>query len=375
MHSKLPSWYFVFLQCKKLQAMKTILIVEDTDDIRENVAEMLELANYKVLTARNGKEGVELARTHVPDLVISDIMMPLVDGFGMLHMLRRDPRTESIPFIFLTAKSERTEFRNAMESGADDFISKPFNNDELLKAVENRFKRQEVMINKIGNDLAESNNLKLDGNENGESLEQLFIDSETRTYTKKQVIYKEGVTPRFLFCVLKGKVKTSKTHEFGKSLSIDLYTKGDFLGYVALLEDCIYKETAEALEDNTEIAMVPRKTFEEILHKNPPVARKLIQILAKNVGEKEKQLLDIAYNTLRQKVAGTLVSLERKYHTNKNQLYSIDLSRDELASIAGTATETFIRTLTDFRGEKLIDIKKDNSIEILNLKKLESILK
>ena len=356
--------------------MKTILIVEDTDDIRENVAEMLELANYKVLTAKNGKEGVELARTHLPDLVISDIMMPLVDGFGMLHMLRRDPRTESIPFIFLTSKSERTEFRNAMESGADDFITKPFNNDELLKALENRFRRQEVMINKIGNDIAESNNVRLGSDqENGESLEQLFASSETRVYNKKQVIYKEGATPRFLFCVIKGKVRTSKTHEFGKSLSIDLYTDGDFLGYVALLEDCMYKETAEALEDDTEVAMVPRKAFEEILHKNPPVARKLIQILAKNVGEKEKQLLDIAYNTLRQKVAGTLVSLERKYHTNKNQLYSIDLSRDELASIAGTATETFIRTLTDFRGEKLIDIKKDNSIEILNLKKLESILK
>ena len=169
-------------------------------------------------------------------------------------------------------------------------------------------------------------------------------------------------------------MRTLKTHEHGKSLSIDLYNAGDFFGFVTLLEDCAYKETAEALEDDTEIAMVPRKNFEELIHKKTSVAYKLIKLLAKDVAEKEKHLLDIAYNTLRQKVAATLLSLEKKYHTNKNELYSTDLSRDELASIAGTATETFIRTLGDFKSEKLIDIKKDNRIEIINLKKLENLL-
>ena len=120
--------------------MKTILVVEDTDDIREAIAEMLELAKYNVLISKNGKEGIEMAKAHVPDLIVSDIMMPQVDGLGMLHMLRRDPKTEHIPVIFLTSKSERNDLRNAMDSGADDFITKPFNNDELLKAIENRLR-------------------------------------------------------------------------------------------------------------------------------------------------------------------------------------------------------------------------------------------
>src|ERR1035437_10707565 len=125
--------------------MKTVLVVEDNEVIREDVSEILTLANYKVISAINGKEGIEKTYEFMPDLVVSDIAMPIVDGFGMLHVLRKDPKTEDLPFIFLTSKSDRNDFRNAMDSGADDFITKPFNGDELLKAVENRFKKMAIL--------------------------------------------------------------------------------------------------------------------------------------------------------------------------------------------------------------------------------------
>src|ERR1035437_1337215 len=114
--------------------MKTILLIEDNKDMRENIAEILELSKFKVFTAENGKVGVELAQKIKPDPIICDIMMPVLDGYGVIHLLAKNSETANIPFIFLTAKSERTDFRKAMEMGADDYVTKPFDDVELLNA-------------------------------------------------------------------------------------------------------------------------------------------------------------------------------------------------------------------------------------------------
>ena len=355
--------------------MKTILVVEDNDVIREDVTEILNLANFNVISAVNGKEGIEKAFEHLPDLVVSDIAMPVVDGLSMLHVLRKDPKTENVPFIFLTSKSERNDFRNAMNSGADDYITKPFNGDELLNAVENRFKRMVSIENKITHDIKSYKELLEEQNAgSAQNLESLPKDHDTNTYEKKQVIYKEGHAPYYLYYIQKGKVKTYKTHEDGKMLVMGLFNEGDFFGYIPLLEETAYKETAMAL-DETELALIPKKEFEDLMHKNPAVQQKLIKMLAKNITENELHLLGIAYNTLRKKVATALISLENKYHTNKNERFFIDISRDELASIAGTATESLIRTFSEFKNEKLIDVRKDNKIEVINFKKLENLLR
>lgn len=353
--------------------MKTVLIVEDNEVIREDVAEILTLSNYKVIQAVNGKEGIEMTFEHLPDLIISDIAMPIIDGLGMLHVLRKDPKTEDVPIIFLTSKSDRNDFRNAMDSGADDYITKPFNGDELLKAVENRFRRMAVMKKNLSagiqgfNELMEANDLT------PRTLESLPGDHDTNTYQKKQIIYKEGHTPYYLYYIQHGKVRTFKTHEDGKQLVMDLFNEGDFFGFVALLEEAPYRETSEAMEE-TELTLIPKRDFEELLHKNPAVQAKLIKMLAKNISENERHLLGIAYNTLRKKVASALSMLGKKYHTNKKERFFIDLSRDDLAALAGTATESFIRTLTEFKSEKLIDIR-DNKIEILNEGKLEKLVR
>src|SRR5438067_8625614 len=112
--------------------MKKILIIEDNEDVRENTREILELSNYKVFEAENGKTGVETALKEKPDLIVCDIMMPVLDGYGVLHLLGKNEETSGIPFIFLTAKSEKTDFRKGMESGADDYLTKPFDGTELL---------------------------------------------------------------------------------------------------------------------------------------------------------------------------------------------------------------------------------------------------
>ncbi len=352
--------------------MKTILVIEDNEDIRENVAEILTISDYNVITAANGREGVETAQQHKPDLIICDIMMPGIDGYGVLHVLNRQPDTQNIPFIFLTSKSERSDFRTAMEMGADDYITKPFAGNELLNAIESRLKKTDILKKTLSADLAGFRELQTAVNDS-RTLEDLSAQSNTNDYRKKQVIYKEGNHPHYLFYVASGKVKTYKTHEDGKDLVIGLFDQGDFFGYTALLENSVYKETAEAIED-TEVAMIPRKEFEELLNGNPSVSRKMISLLARNVLDQETHLLGIAYNTLRKKVAEALVSMERKFHTDKNAPFCIDISREELASIAGTATESLIRTLSDFKGEKLIDIKS-GKIYITDEKKLANLLR
>jgi len=112
--------------------MKKIILIEDNVEMRENTAEILELSNYKVFSAPNGKEGVKLVHKEKPDLIICDIMMPELDGYGVLHMLSKNPDTAVIPFIFLTAKAEKADYRKGMSMGADDYLTKPFDDMELL---------------------------------------------------------------------------------------------------------------------------------------------------------------------------------------------------------------------------------------------------
>ena len=349
--------------------MKKILVVEDDEFIREDLLEILSLAGYGVAAAVNGKEGLERVQAARPDLIISDIAMPVLDGMGMLHILRKNPETENIPVIFLTSKGERSDMRNAMDSGADDYITKPFGGDELLKAIENRFRRVAVLSNKKNANREEFHELGQLGATENPNLEQLIHEQEVYSYQKKQTIYKEGHNPFHLYYIRKGKVRTYKTHEDGKQLVMSLYKAGEYLGYLAILEQAPYNETAEALED-TELEVLPRKDFEQLIAVNPAVQAKFIRMLANNVIENENHLLGIAYDTLRKKVAKSLLSFYNKYHAGNNGGFTIDISRDELASIAGTATESLIRALTEFKHEQLIDIHRDNKIEVLNLRKL-----
>lgn len=347
--------------------MKNILLIEDNDEIRENTAEILELSNYKVATAPNGKVGVQQALQQKPDLIICDVMMPELDGYGVLHLVNKNPDLMGIPFIFLTAKTERNDFRKGMEMGADDYITKPFTDIELLNAVEARLKKTDVLKKNYSADEQGVNELLSDV-KGIDTLKEL-TEENINTYTKKQIIYSEGKYPNKLFFIKSGKVKTSKITNYGKELTIDLYKDGDFFGYTALLENSKYKETAEALDD-CEIATISKEDFETLINNSPKVAQKFIQLLAKNVSEKEDQLLSLAYNSLRKKIADALLTLKNKYKGAEDEKFSMQISRADLANIAGTATESLIRTLSDFKSEGLIEIK-EGSITVLNEKKLE----
>jgi CRP-like cAMP-binding protein/CheY-like chemotaxis protein len=351
--------------------MKKILLIEDNEDIRNNTAEILELSNYDVIVAENGKVGVAKALESKPDLIICDVMMPELDGYGVLYAVQRNESIKNTPVIFLTAKSERNEVRKGMESGADDYITKPFSGTELLNAVDSRLRKLDSIKHNMSFDLEGLQHL-LQVTSAKNALQALTEDRNINRYKKKQTIYAEGNHPNRLYYILKGKVKTYMTNENGKEFVTNLFSPGDFLGHIALLEGTPYRDSAEAIEE-TELAVIPKEDFDELLNKNPEIAKKFIKILARNISDKEKHLLGLAYNSLRKKVANALLMLENKYHQNKSEKFTIDINRESLAGIAGTATESFIRTLSDFRQEKIIDIN-DGIITIIDQHKLESMI-
>lgn len=368
-----------------IRFMATILLIEDDENISLNVSEILCLANHKIITAGNGKEGIELARDTHPDLIISDVMMPGIDGFGVLHILQQDPQTKDIQFIFLTSKSERADFRHAMNLGADDFITKPFEGSDLLNAVETIIRKKPISDNHLKRVILPEQSYSSDGestsdddiNEQTSTVNdplQSFVESgETNRYKKRHVIYKEGSMPRSLYYIKSGKVKTYKSHPDGKDLVVGLFGEGDFMGYAVFLEGTRHIETAEVIED-CELVMIPRKKVEDLVNSDPKVMRKFLKLLAENLLEKEKQALGLAYNTLRKKVAEALMSFDKKFHTCNDEKFSINIGRDELATIAGTATESLIRTLTEFKQENLIEINH-GVITIINQNRLQHLLR
>lgn len=345
--------------------MKKILVIEDNLEVRENLEEILELSNYEVNSAENGKIGVEKALAAPPDLIICDVMMPELDGFGVLHILSKKPATSKIPFIFLTAKAEKTDFRKGMSMGADDYITKPFDGVELLDAIEVRLRKSEK-IQAAFDGTSQGLNSFINEAKGQQDLVKLSEERELRRYRKKDFLYHEGDHPRRLYFLASGKVKTFRTNESGKEYILQVYQAGDFIGYNALIQKSDYAETAMVTED-AEVSFVPKEDFYSLLYYNRDFSSHFIKMLANNMEEKEERLLSLAYNSIRKRVAEALIRLHEQQ--KKEERASIQILRDDLASMVGTAKESVIRTLTDFKNEKMIAIE-GGAISILDADKL-----
>lgn len=346
--------------------MKTILVIEDQTEVRENIAEILALARYEVVQAANGRRGVELARSASPDLILCDIMMPGLDGYGVLHILRKDPLTASIPFIFLTAKVEAADFRTGMNLGATDYLTKPFDDITLLNAVELRLEQGAQTRRQEG----------LDG------LRPLLnaVDGPDAVYPaiqypKKQLLYGEGNQPSALYYVRQGQLKHSKTDAMGNQLITRLSGAGDFIGFTVVLSETPYGETVETLTD-AEVCAIPKTDFLTLLNDNTGVAGSIIQLLSAEVAERNDRLLKLAYQPVRRRVAEALLMVYHKFYAPTGHAPVVTkpsppmvLSRENWSNLAGASTETVIRTLSDLRTEGLIELT-GNQVTILDLDRL-----
>ncbi len=350
--------------------MKRILLIEDNTEIRENTAEILELADYLVETAENGKAGVELAKTKNYDLIICDIMMPELNGYGVLNILSKDPRTSVVPFIFLTAKTENSDFRKGMNLGADDYLTKPFENSDLLDAIELRLKKAKKYETLHEVKSPASGAEFIDKVRDDISIDSLIHERNIKTFRKKDLIYRQDEFPHALHYIKEGTVKLARSNEVGKEFIVRLCGPGEFIGYLALLENGPYTENAVAMQDCT-LALISKTEFNQLIYADRDVANNFIKLLSRNLIEHERRLLKLAYGNLRERVAGVIVNLYEQYGDETHRI-GLGISREELAGYTGIATESLSRTLSEFRSEGLIG-NDGKLITVHNLERLKTI--
>lgn len=349
---------------------QTILIIEDNREMCANIADILQLGGYEVLTAHTGRDGIGLAYKHKPNLVLCDIMMPGLDGYGVLHILNKHPDTSGIPFVFLTAKAEKADFRTGMNLGADDYIVKPFDGMDLLKAVEMRLKKNEQLktsFEHTGEDLNEF----FDKVSELQEFQKISGRRSRRIYRKGDRLFMEGEQPNELFFIIRGDVKTFRINYDGKELITGMYRDGQFVGYLCLLKNTSYNESAVALAE-TEVSTIPAEDFLSLIHTNREVAARFIKILSNNLFEVEKRLLDLAYQSVRQRVASALLYLYKQQGLDRGSDPLIKIARKDIAGIVGTAIESLNRTLADFRDEGFIEIT-GGGLRIKQMDKLEKL--
>lgn len=342
---------------------KKVLIIDDDSMMRENLADLLRFSNYDVVTAKNGKKGILKVLEELPDVILCDILMPKLDGFAVFDRLSLDERTNKIPFIFITSKTARSDWRKAMELGADDFLTKPFTESELLNAIKCRIKKSKntsAEENKFEEPIAKKGSLPFN-----EVVKELY-KRKPQHYKKGDMLFCEGNSSTHVFLIKKGSVKGFKSTEEGKELIIGLYQDKMFVGLVSTLGNFANTENAQVLEDS-DIIKIDKKEVRAIIQNNPDFVFKLSELLAENIKASRDKLLHVAYDTVRGRTAQTLLLL-----SINDPLSKITLSRANLASIIGIAKETLIRTLKEFEKEGFINSGRD-FVQVLKKEKLQHI--
>jgi len=347
--------------------MRTVLLIEDDVALRENTAELLEFENYNVITAANGKLGIKKAEEHIPCIIVCDIMMPEVDGYGVLEAVSINPKTSHIPFIFLSAKTEYKEIRKGMDMGADDYLTKPFDENGLFSAIESRLAKAEILTTNKTENLSENKN-KIEVRNLDELKDFFKKNGKLICFDKGATIYKEGNNSNNTFLIDKGIVKSHKILENGKELTTTLHSNGSFLGFNSLQTNTTYQESATAVE-HTKLISISKTMLKTILSNNQEVSLELLNVLTHNISEIKEQLLQMAYSSVRKKTAQTILKFARILDKKPDEV--ITISRFDLASVAGIATESLIRSLSEFKKNGLIEIEGRN-IKILQLDKLEA---
>jgi CheY-like chemotaxis protein len=348
--------------------MKTILLIEDDSVLRENTAELLELSNYKVLKASNGKTGVAMAIKQLPDVIVCDIMMPIIDGYAALKLLSENKTTKHIPFIFLSAKTEHQDVRKGMNLGADDYISKPFSEDDLISAIESRLAKTAILQDL----LTQKENQSTNENEirTLNDLKNFFDDNGAAfTFAKDEIIYREGNHCNYIYLINKGAVKCFRIDGQGKELVTALYKEDDLFGYISFTNNLPYQETAMAIDD-AKLVGLSLMEFKKILDNNPKVSLELIQLLTDDLSMVKAQLLQMAYSSVNKKTADTILKFAEKINRKPDD--PIKISRNDLASVAGIASETLIRALTSLKKQGII-IADGRNIKVLDIQRLKNI--
>jgi CRP-like cAMP-binding protein/FixJ family two-component response regulator len=342
--------------------MAKILIIDDDNGFRRITAEVLKVAGYNVEIAQDGKTGVIIAQAILPDLILCDLKMSDLDGYGVLKILSKDKETAPIPFIFISAQKDSASIRKGLFLGGDDYLIKPIQSSELIESIEKRLER----INLWRANANENAVNKLLKYKNIDSfLSAFFAERKLKALKKKDKLYYENDFANHTYYIVSGKIKTVKTDSYGKEYVTDILLPGDLLGFLPIKENGEYRDTAIAMED-TVLSLVSKHEFMDFLKREPSFSYAIIELMAENIAEKENRMLQLAYATVKERVAETLLHFhDKNFDTNP----IAGISRDDLASIVGTTKESLVRALSDFKKDGSIKTSTKN-IAINDLKTL-----
>ncbi len=343
--------------------MKKILVIEDQREVRENICEILELTGYEVCAAEDGKRGCEKAVEWQPDLILCDVMMPELDGFGVLKILRKRTDTQTIPLIFLTAKVEIEDLRKGMGLGADDYLMKPFDDTDLLEAIDLRLKKRESDLERSLQYKSEVGNLRSTKRER-ETLSALLDSGKPISIAQGDKIWRLGKEPRGLYYLKSGAIKLFRRHDSGKIFMVQYIHSDAYFGAQAFLTQQPYKTWAEADKDG-EVVFLSADLVTQQMFEERDIAMFFLHQTIEFSSHMEDRALDYAYSSVRQRVAAAILEMCK----NEN-LSGLHVSREDLAAWAGTAKETTIRMLSDFKSEGIIAIE-GRHITILDAEALE----
>ncbi|WP_029038729.1 response regulator [Salinimicrobium xinjiangense] len=343
---------------------KTVLLIEDDLVLSENTKELLELSGYRVLSSYDGKCGLKKAFHEIPDIIVSDIMMPDLDGYDVYKGLQNNRKTCNIPFIFLSAKSNPGDVRKGMNLGADDYITKPFNEEDLILAIEKRLEKRDKLLPN-----------KKDRKKQYSEIQLEILKEHFRTYgeqleaEKNEEIFLEGRNASNIYLLEFGLLKTFRLDEYGKELITGIGQKGDFSGFYSFKSSSTYPENATALERSI-LFRISHEEFVHMLEQNQELMLEYAELLSTHLDILRTHLLEMAYGSVLKKTASTLLEFVKK--TNTGAQHVLKISRSDMASVAGISTESFIRSLSALKNQGIIDIIGRN-IKILDPKKLHNI--
>ena len=332
-----------------------LLVIEDSREVRENLAEILELSGYAVLTAPDGLAGAKLAIERLPDLILCDVMMPELDGYGVLNLLSENARTAPIPFVFITARTETEDIRRGMNLGADDYITKPFYKDELLRVIHTRLKkatlRQQQATAAAPVDRAPREHLS--SPERGlELLAEAFArEGRPKVYERGATIVREEEYPHFLYRIERGSVHLSRLHVYGREYIIAALEAEELFGISSVLEREPFPYTARAATEEVHCRLLPAPQLIKLINTERSVTEALMHLLARRATRYGEQLVQQAYDSVRRRTALTLCDLHERQSPGSR---AIELSREELAQMVGSTKESVTRALSDFRRAGLL---------------------
>jgi CheY-like chemotaxis protein len=351
-----------------VELVKSILIIEDDNILRENTKELLELSNFRIICAENGKQGIEKAEEFLPDLILCDILMPVLDGYKVLEYLNNNPKTKNIPFLFISAMTDLKEIRMGMNLGADDYITKPFKEEELINAINKRILKFDSLKNSlVKNDNPTIQNLRISSLEEFKKL--LRLKGEKFRFKRRHIVYYEDDKANYVYLLERGIVKTLKTDYEGKELITGLYKEGNLFGLTSFNSTSHYDETAIAL-NNVLGYRFSSQDFREIINNNPDLCHEMAAFFSTNLSHIKDLLLEMAYSSVLKKTSQTILGYAQKIPENPQNI--IEITRSELARIAGISTESFIRSLSKLRQKKIIEIEGRN-IKILDFDRLRNV--